>query len=119
MLTTLMKKSAQEIPFIRSLVMTQAASHFSTAAAAPTATKETKPPASGETNRKGQSNAFKSQHVRYIPKKRLRFDYSSPEGPLALIHHSSDAFYKRANNWKLSLSAALPAAALASFTLGP
>jgi hypothetical protein len=44
---------------------------------------------------KGDSNVFKGQHVRYIPKKKLRFDFKSPEGPLALIFHSSDAFYKR------------------------
>ena len=45
---------------------------------------------------KGESNIFKGQHVRYIPKKRLRFDYASPEGPLALVYQSSEAFYKRA-----------------------
>lgn len=56
--------------------------------------------------------------MRYIPKKRLRFDYISPEGPLALVFHASDAYYKRANNWKISTAAAVPATALAYFTIG-
>ena len=53
-----------------------------------------------------------------MPKKRLYFDYASPEGPLALVYEASDAYYKRANNWKLSFGAALPASGLAYFTLG-
>jgi len=56
--------------------------------------------------------------VRYIPKKRLFFDFASPEGPLALIYEASDSYIKRANNWKLSFAAALPASGLAYYTLG-
>jgi hypothetical protein len=56
--------------------------------------------------------------VKYIPKKRLNFGFASPEGPLALIYEASDAYYKRANNWKLSTAAALPAAGLAYYSLG-
>jgi hypothetical protein len=56
--------------------------------------------------------------VKYIPKKRLHFGFASPEGPLALIYEASDAYYKRANNWKLSTAAALPAAGLAYYSLG-
>ena len=67
---------------------------------------------------KGDSNVFKGQHVRYIPKKRLQFDFTSPEGPLALVYEGSDDYFKRANNWKLSFAAALPATALAYFSLG-
>jgi hypothetical protein len=64
------------------------------------------------------SNVLKGQHIRYIPKKRLRFNYNSPEGPLALVFHASDSFYKQANNWKLSTAVAMPAACMAYFTLG-
>lgn len=67
---------------------------------------------------KVESNVLKGQHVRYIPKKRLRFDFDSPEGPLALLFHSSDSFYKRANNWKLSTAVTVPAAVFAYMTLG-
>ncbi len=56
--------------------------------------------------------------MRYIPKKRLFFDFASPEGPLALIYEASDSYLKRANNWKLSFAAALPASGLAYYTLG-
>ena len=61
---------------------------------------------------------MKGQHVRYIPKKRLMFDFASPEGPLALLYHGSDANYKRENNWKISTAVALPATTLAYYTLG-
>jgi hypothetical protein len=67
----------------------------------------------------GDSNVFKGQHVRYVPKKRLNFDYASPEGPLALIYHASDAYYKRANNWKLTLGSGVPAFAACYFAFGP
>lgn len=67
----------------------------------------------------GDSNVFKGQHVRYIPKKRLHFDFASPEGPLALVYHASDAYFKRANNWKISLGSGVPAFAAAYFALGP
>lgn len=39
---------------------------------------------------RGEQNIFKGQHVRYIPKKRLAFDFDSPEGPLALVYEASD-----------------------------
>ena len=65
-----------------------------------------------------ESNVFKGQHVRYIPKKKLMFDYRSPEGPMALVYQASDDFYKRTQNWKLSTMIATPAAALGYFTLG-
>ena len=67
---------------------------------------------------KGDSNVLKGQHVRYIPKKRLLFDFASPEGPLALLYHASDANYKRENNWKISVGVAIPATTLAYYTLG-
>ena len=38
---------------------------------------------------------------------------------MALIFHSSDAFYKRLNNWKISTFTAIPSAVLAFYTLGP
>lgn len=66
----------------------------------------------------GESNVLKGQHIRYIPKKKLQFDYISPEGPLTLVFQASDAFYKRQNNWLLSTGAAIPATALAYYTLG-
>lgn len=56
--------------------------------------------------------------MRYIPKHRLKFQYDSPEGPMTLIFQSSDAFYKRADSWKLSTLVSLPATALAYYTFG-
>ena len=55
---------------------------FSAAAAA----VPQEPPQAAKPERTSTSNVFKGQHVRYIPKKRLRFDFASPEGPLALIY---------------------------------
>lgn len=43
----------------------------------------------------GESNVLKGQHVRYIPKKRLNFDFITPEGPMTLFFQGSDNFYKR------------------------
>jgi hypothetical protein len=57
--------------------------------------------------------------MRYIPKKKLRFDFNSPEGPLTLVFQGSDNFFKRAQNWKLSTAVSLPAAVMAFYTLGP
>jgi hypothetical protein len=37
---------------------------------------------------------------------------------LTLIFQSSDIFYKRADNWKLSTLVSLPAAALAYYSIG-
>ena len=73
----------------------------------------TGPPKVGDT-----SNVFKGQHIRYIPTKRLHFDFISPEGPLALLFESSDHLSKRAQNWKISTAVAIPAATLAYYTLG-
>jgi hypothetical protein len=60
---------------------------------------------------------MKGQHIRYIPKDRLNFDYISPEGPLHLFYEASDNYNKRLNNWKISLAITTPAAALAYYTL--
>lgn len=65
----------------------------------------------------GESNVLKGQHVRYIPKKRLHFDFSSPEGPLSLIYHASDALHIKAIFWKISTMITLPAAYMAYLTL--
>jgi len=61
---------------------------------------------------------LKGQHIRFIPKNRLSFDYISPEGPLHLIYEGDDSYSKRLNNWKISAAVATPAAALAYFTIG-
>jgi hypothetical protein len=100
------------IPNLKSVVFKLSARSFASTAAA-----TNQAPAADPTI-KGDQNIFKGQHVRYIPKKRLQFGFASPEGPLALIYEASDAYYKRANNWKLSTAAALPAAGLAYYSLG-
>ena len=56
--------------------------------------------------------------MRYIPKKKLNFDYDCPEGPLSLIYQASDDFYGKINNWKLSVGTAIPATYLAYYTFG-
>ena len=35
-------------------------------------------------------NAINNQHLRYIPQKRLKFDYLGSDGPLELLFESSD-----------------------------
>ena len=66
-----------------------------------------------------ESNVFKGQHMKYIPKKRLDFNVSSPEGPLTLIFQGNDALFKRANNWKISLGMALPLTGFAYAMVAP
>ncbi len=73
--------------------------------------------ADADAQAKGSSNVFKGQHVRYIPKKRLRFDYNTPEGPMALVYQAGDANFKRANNWKIGTMIAAPATGFAYYTL--
>lgn len=65
-----------------------------------------------------ESNVFKSQHVRYIPKKRINFTYDSPDGPLTLVFQGDDSYTKRVDNWKISIAVAAPASALAYYTFG-
>jgi len=68
---------------------------------------------------KQQSNVFKGQHLKYIPKKRLSFDVATPEGPLTLLFQGNDALFKRANNWKISLAMALPLSGFAYAMVAP
>lgn len=37
-----------------------------------------------------KSNAFKNQHIKYVPKKRISFDIATPDGPMALIFQAKD-----------------------------
>ena len=64
-------------------------------------------------------NTMKGQHIRYIPKERLRFDFISPEGPLHLFYNLNADHKKRLNNWKISTAVATPATIMAYFSLGP
>ena len=38
-----------------------------------------------EDQQKPLSNAFKNQHIKYVPKKRLSFHLGTPDGPMALV----------------------------------
>ena len=64
------------------------------------------------------SNAFKNQHIKYVPKKRLSFDIGTPDGPMALIFQAND-ISSQAMNWKVALASALPAAAMAAYMVPP
>ncbi|CDW72833.1 UNKNOWN [Stylonychia lemnae] len=65
-----------------------------------------------------QPTFFKGQNIRYIPKKRLQFDYVCADGPMHLIFQASEDNLKRTQSWKISTAVAVPATLLAYFTLG-
>jgi len=65
------------------------------------------------------SNAFKNQHIRFIPKKKLNFNILSPDGKLALVYHGGDHLVARAQRWKYTLAAGIPMSAGMFFALGP
>lgn len=64
-----------------------------------------------------ESNVLKGQHVRYIPKKRLHFNFNSPEGPLSLIYQAGPSLLVNAKMWKMSTMITLPAGSLAYYAL--
>jgi hypothetical protein len=37
------------------------------------------------------TNVMQNQHMRYVPKTRLKFDHTSGDGPLSLIFDASDS----------------------------
>jgi len=63
------------------------------------------------------SNAFKNQHIVYIPKKKVTFDVATPDGRMAKVFESSSTLFTRANNWKPALGVTLPAAIFAQYSL--
>eukprot|EP00347_Sterkiella_histriomuscorum_P004220 403361286 len=65
-----------------------------------------------------QQNHLKGQHIRYIPKKKLQFNYITADGPMHLFYESGENFKQRMQNWKISSAVATPAALMAYFTLG-
>jgi hypothetical protein len=67
------------------------------------------------------TNVMQNQHMRYVPKTRLKFDYKSGDGPLSLIFEAGDegGFKKFVpHTWKVTLATNLPAIYYASITLG-
>ena len=68
-------------------------------------------------SQKPLSNAFKNQHIKYVPKKRLSFHLGTPDGPMALIFQADDALLKQAITWKVALASAIPAACIAFYTV--
>ena len=57
--------------------------------------------------------------MRYIPKKRLKFDILSGDGPLSLVFDAGDDSQKfLPHTWKVTLATTLPAIYYASETLG-
>jgi hypothetical protein len=65
------------------------------------------------------SNAFKNQHIVYVPKKKLHFNTITPDGKMALIFEASDALEKRAGMWKVALGTTIPAAIFSNYSLTP
>ena len=57
---------------------------------------------------------------RYVPKKRMKFNYRGGDGPMSLIFKGPDSSYKRyaPHTWKLSFLSAVPASYYAFLTLG-
>ena len=65
------------------------------------------------------SNVLGNQHMRYIPKKRLKFDHLGGEGPMTLLYEAdakSGAKW-RPHTWKATLAGTLPCYYYASLTL--
>ena len=63
------------------------------------------------------SNAFKNQHIKYVPRKKYNFNVKTHEGRMALVYQSNDGLHKRINTWKTALASTLPAMGLAHYTL--
>ena len=69
------------------------------------------------------NNVLNSQHLRYVPKKRLNFDYLSADGPMALVFQADDQGGAKAfapHTWKVTLATTFPAYYYAqTLSLGP
>jgi hypothetical protein len=63
------------------------------------------------------SNAFKNQHIVYVPKKKLQFNTVTPDGKMALVFEAADSLDKRAGMWKVALGTTIPAAIMSDYTL--
>lgn len=63
------------------------------------------------------SNAFKNQHIRYVPNKKYNFNRQTPEGRMALVFESSNSLVSKKNTWQVVFGSAIPGAALALHTL--
>ena len=62
------------------------------------------------------SNAFKNQHIVYVPRKRLNFDVQTPDGKMALVYKTGDTgFDGRASRWYKVLGASLPTIVAADY----
>ena len=59
--------------------------------------------------------------MRYVPKRRLKFDYKSGDGPLSLIFEAGDEGGTKRflpHTWKVTFATTFPAIYYASLTLG-
>jgi hypothetical protein len=62
------------------------------------------------------SNAFKNQHIVYVPRKKLNFNVKTSDGKMALIFESGEkSFDKRVNRWWKALSLSLPSIVAADY----
>ena len=65
------------------------------------------------------TNIMQNQHLRYVPKTRLKFDHIWGDGPLSLVYEAGDDSKKfLPHTWKVTLATSLPAIYYASETLG-
>lgn len=61
------------------------------------------------------SNAFKNQHIKYIPTKKFKFNIRTNEGLLAQVYESNPSnILARAQRWKYALGITMPCAIVAS-----
>ena len=68
------------------------------------------------------SSLLGNQHLRYIPKSRLKFDYQSGDGPLCLLYEGKDLKGLRKflpNLWKIVLPLNFTSVYFASMIAGP
>lgn len=57
------------------------------------------------------SNTLKNQHMRYVPKNRINFNFDTPDGRMALIYKAGKT--SSSNAWQAVLGSAIPALLLA------
>ena len=72
-------------------------------------------------SRRQFSNVLNNSHMRYVPKKQMKFDSKGGDGPMCLLFEAkpgaAKALNRRRHTWKASLASALPAGYYASMLL--
>ena len=63
------------------------------------------------------SNTLKHSNIRHVPKRRINFNYETPDGKLALVYKSAEK--PLLGTWQAVLGSAIPALLLAPYCVPP